>query len=75
MFAPIGQAVIGGLTTSTLLTLTLTPTLYAWLDDVGIWLSSVRARAIRLAGVPAQPASAAAAPRAPALLGEETGTT
>jgi len=37
MFAPIGQAVIGGLTTSTLLTLTLTPTLYAWLDDMAAW--------------------------------------
>ncbi len=44
MFAPIGQAVIGGLTTSTILTLVLTPTLYAWLDDVGLWLAAVRRR-------------------------------
>jgi hydrophobic/amphiphilic exporter-1 (mainly G- bacteria), HAE1 family len=50
MFAPIGQAVIGGLTTSTILTLTLTPTLYAWLDDIGLWLSSVRRRALAVAG-------------------------
>jgi HAE1 family hydrophobic/amphiphilic exporter-1 len=49
MFAPIGQAVVGGLTTSTILTLILTPTLYAWLDDVGLWLAGVRARAARIA--------------------------
>jgi hydrophobic/amphiphilic exporter-1 (mainly G- bacteria), HAE1 family len=45
MFAPIGQAVIGGLTTSTLLTLTLTPVLYAWIDDMGVWLAAVWSRA------------------------------
>ncbi len=50
MFAPIGQAVIGGLTTSTLLTLALTPTLYAWFDDIGAWLSAVRERALLLGG-------------------------
>lgn len=50
MFAPIGQAVIGGLTTSTILTLTLTPTLYTWMDDIGIWLTAVRRRATILAG-------------------------
>jgi hydrophobic/amphiphilic exporter-1 (mainly G- bacteria), HAE1 family len=49
MFAPIGQAVVGGLTTSTILTLILTPTLYAWLDDVALWLAGVRARAARVA--------------------------
>lgn len=43
MFAPIGQAVIGGLTTSTILTLALTPTLYAWFDDMGLWVRSVAA--------------------------------
>jgi len=48
MFAPIGQAVIGGLTTSTILTLALTPTLYAWFDDIGAWLSAVRERAFAL---------------------------
>jgi hydrophobic/amphiphilic exporter-1 (mainly G- bacteria), HAE1 family len=45
MFAPIGRSVIGGLTTSMLLTLTLTPVLYAWVDDIGIWLGAVWARA------------------------------
>ncbi len=49
-FAPIGQAVIGGLTTSTILTLILTPTLYAWLDDIGMWLTAVRTRALERAG-------------------------
>lgn len=49
MFSPIGQAVIGGLTTSTLLTLTFTPTLYAWFDDAGLWLAAVARRALRLA--------------------------
>ncbi len=50
MFAPIGQAVIGGLTTSTLLTLALTPTLYAWFDDMGAWLDAVRRQTLRAAG-------------------------
>jgi hydrophobic/amphiphilic exporter-1 (mainly G- bacteria), HAE1 family len=49
IFAPIGQAVIGGLTTSTLLTLTLTPVLYAWVDDIGIWWAGVFARARQVA--------------------------
>ncbi len=46
MFAPIGQAVIGGLTASTILTLALTPTLYAWLDDIGAWVRAVFGNAI-----------------------------
>jgi hydrophobic/amphiphilic exporter-1 (mainly G- bacteria), HAE1 family len=49
MFAPIGLAVIGGLTTSTILTLVLTPTLYAWFDDMRMWVSAVAARAWTLA--------------------------
>jgi hypothetical protein len=49
MFAPIGQAVIGGLTTSTILTLALTPTLYAWFDDMGLWLTRVRLRTLEVA--------------------------
>ena len=51
MFAPIGQAVIGGLTTSTILTLALTPTLYAWFDDMGLWARAVRQRAMEVAGL------------------------
>lgn len=49
MFSPIGQAVIGGLTTSTLMTLALTPTLYAWFDDIGLWLTAFRRRALEVA--------------------------
>ena len=49
MFAPIGQAVIGGLTTSTIMTLCLTPTLYAWFDDIGLWLEAFRSRVLAVA--------------------------
>lgn len=56
MFAPIGRAVIGGLTTSMLLTLMLTPVLYAWVDDIGAWLSAVWGRSRQLAGHPARAA-------------------
>jgi HAE1 family hydrophobic/amphiphilic exporter-1 len=41
MFAPMGRAVIGGLASSMILTLTLTPVLYAWVDDIGAWLGDV----------------------------------
>ena len=58
MFAPIGQAVIGGLTTSTILTLALTPTLYAWLDDIGLWLTAVRTRALEISGFRTAPGGA-----------------
>lgn len=40
-FAPMARAVIGGLASSLLLTLTLTPVLYAWIDDVGAWLADL----------------------------------
>jgi hydrophobic/amphiphilic exporter-1 (mainly G- bacteria), HAE1 family len=61
MFAPIGQAVIGGLTTSTLLTLTITPVLYAWIDDLGQWWAAVlgRARLIAAGGEPVADVEAA----------------
>jgi hydrophobic/amphiphilic exporter-1 (mainly G- bacteria), HAE1 family len=49
MFSPIGQAVIGGLTTSTIMTLCLTPTLYAWFDDIGLWLEAFRRRMFEVA--------------------------
>jgi hydrophobic/amphiphilic exporter-1 (mainly G- bacteria), HAE1 family len=45
MFAPIGQAVIGGLSTSMVLTLMLTPVLYAWVDDIGLWGAAIGRRA------------------------------
>jgi hydrophobic/amphiphilic exporter-1 (mainly G- bacteria), HAE1 family len=62
MFAPIGRAVIGGLTSSMILTLLLTPVLYAWADDIGRWLADVwaGARAVALGrGRGAEPAAGA----------------
>jgi HAE1 family hydrophobic/amphiphilic exporter-1 len=36
--APMGQAVIGGVITSSLLTLVVVPVVYCYLDDLGAWL-------------------------------------
>jgi len=36
--APMGQAVIGGVITSSLLTLVVVPVTYCYLDDLGQWL-------------------------------------
>jgi HAE1 family hydrophobic/amphiphilic exporter-1 len=41
MYAPVGIAVVGGLLTSTPLTLILMPILYSILDDIGIWVKRV----------------------------------
>jgi HAE1 family hydrophobic/amphiphilic exporter-1 len=35
--APMGQAVIGGVITSSLLTLVVVPVIYCWLDDLSTW--------------------------------------
>ena len=35
--APMGQAVIGGVITSSLLTLVVVPVIYGWLDDLAAW--------------------------------------
>ena len=35
---PMGQAVIGGIITSSLLTLVVVPVVYCYLDDLGAWL-------------------------------------
>jgi len=35
--APMGQAVIGGVITSSLLTLVVVPVIYCWLDDLAVW--------------------------------------
>jgi multidrug efflux pump subunit AcrB len=35
--APMGQAVIGGVITSSVLTLVVVPVIYCWLDDLGLW--------------------------------------
>ncbi|MES2718893.1 MAG: efflux RND transporter permease subunit [Pseudomonadota bacterium] len=37
--APMGQAVIGGVITSSLLTLVVVPVIYCWLDDLGAWFT------------------------------------
>jgi HAE1 family hydrophobic/amphiphilic exporter-1 len=43
--APMGQAVIGGVITSSLLTLVVVPVVYCYMDDLAQWLR-------RLAGLP-----------------------
>jgi HAE1 family hydrophobic/amphiphilic exporter-1 len=35
--APMGQAVIGGVITSSVLTLVVVPVIYCWLDDLSVW--------------------------------------
>ncbi len=37
--APMGQAVIGGVITSSIMTLVVVPVVYCWLDDLGNWVS------------------------------------
>jgi HAE1 family hydrophobic/amphiphilic exporter-1 len=39
MRAPMGQAVIGGVITSSLLTLVVVPVVYCYMDDLAQWLS------------------------------------
>jgi HAE1 family hydrophobic/amphiphilic exporter-1 len=48
--APMARAVIGGLITSTLLTLFVVPVMYTFLDDLGSWASARLASAPRDAG-------------------------
>ncbi|MFZ5756044.1 MAG: efflux RND transporter permease subunit [Pseudomonadota bacterium] len=48
--APMAHAIIGGIITSTLLTLVVVPVIYTYLDDLTQWLK----RLLRI-GVPAQP--------------------
>jgi HAE1 family hydrophobic/amphiphilic exporter-1 len=55
--APMAHAVIGGLITSTLLTLIVVPVLYTYLDDFGAWMK----RRISRGGVAADPISKEAA--------------
>jgi len=33
----MGQAVIGGIITSSILTLVVVPVIYSWLDDFAVW--------------------------------------
>jgi HAE1 family hydrophobic/amphiphilic exporter-1 len=37
--APMGQTVIGGIITSSILTLVVVPVIYTYLDDVAAWLA------------------------------------
>jgi HAE1 family hydrophobic/amphiphilic exporter-1 len=55
--APMGQAVIGGVITSSLLTLVVVPVVYCYLDDLGRWLTRRRRRQAGGAGAQAVPAS------------------
>ncbi len=50
--APMGQAVIGGVITSSLLTLVVVPVIYTWLDDLVGWVKRLTAR-----GPPSTPAT------------------
>ncbi|TXT34234.1 MAG: hydrophobic/amphiphilic exporter-1 (mainly G- bacteria) HAE1 family, partial [Comamonadaceae bacterium] len=45
MRAPMGQAVIGGVITSSLLTLVVVPVVYCFMDDLAQWLSKFSPRA------------------------------
>ena len=40
--APMGQAVIGGVITSSLLTLVVVPVIYGYLDDLATWIKTLR---------------------------------
>ncbi len=61
--APMARAVVGGLITSTLLTLIVVPVVYSLLDDVAEWLHR------RMAGAKAEVRAAAAAVLAVAIMG------
>jgi HAE1 family hydrophobic/amphiphilic exporter-1 len=55
--APMGQAVIGGVITSSLLTLVVVPVVYCYLDDLAQWLMRRRRPAAGGSGASPQPAS------------------
>ena len=58
--SPMAVAVIGGLITSTLLSLLVVPAVYTFVDDLGDWLSRSMRR-LRLSAQDAPPATAASA--------------
>ena len=49
--APMARAVVGGLITSTMLTLIVVPVVYSILDDIGAWIGRHAARHARAAAV------------------------
>ena len=53
--APMGQAVIGGVITSSVLTLVVVPVIYCWLDDLGAWANR---RLFGRSGAPGRQAAA-----------------
>jgi hydrophobic/amphiphilic exporter-1 (mainly G- bacteria), HAE1 family len=55
--APMGQAVIGGVITSSLLTLVVVPVVYCYLDDFTNWLRPSRRAASAGGGAQVAPAS------------------
>ncbi|HYE39109.1 MAG TPA: efflux RND transporter permease subunit, partial [Ramlibacter sp.] len=55
--APMGQAVIGGVITSSLLTLVVVPVVYCYLDDFAAWFRRRRRPAAAGSGAAAVPAS------------------
>ena len=57
--APMGQAVIGGVITSSLLTLVVVPVIYCYLDDLSRW---ARRRIFRMPPTALQPLATAAPP-------------
>ncbi len=59
--APMGQAVIGGVITSSLLTLVVVPVVYCWLDNLAVW---GRRRFLKPAASEAPAAPATATPAA-----------
>jgi HAE1 family hydrophobic/amphiphilic exporter-1 len=44
--APMGQAVIGGVITSSILTLVVVPVIYCYLDDLTLWISRLKFKAL-----------------------------
>jgi hydrophobic/amphiphilic exporter-1 (mainly G- bacteria), HAE1 family len=55
--APMGQAVIGGVITSSLLTLVVVPVVYCYLDDLAQWFQRRRRPLAGGSGAAAVPAS------------------
>jgi HAE1 family hydrophobic/amphiphilic exporter-1 len=67
--APMAHAVIGGLITSTLLTLVVVPVVYTYLDDFGAWAG---AHILRWTSAPAEQAAARPAAGTPGAAKEGT---
>jgi HAE1 family hydrophobic/amphiphilic exporter-1 len=65
--SPMAHAVIGGLITSTLLTLFVVPAVYTLLDDLAVWFSSRRGAKVH--------ASSGPSGDAPVLARERVGNT